>query len=703
MSSAVGPGRSRLRRVQWLLLALAALAIVGGTVAQLSTVAPRQTGTNQVAPREFVVKVPAFAGMCQSPETLYARTQTLRMTLATFGRRTRPLELTVRKDGRTLARGQIDAGWSEGVVDFPITPTPKRTVVGTKICVRSVGKSNLAFGSEFVPEDQGIVSLGRRIGGKVSLVSYDRPQSLLRYMDSVAAHYGHGTARKSGGWMLWVVLGLLVAALAVAGAALLRPRARYVVAATVAVAAAWGLLTPAFHVPDETAHFAYVQGMVETGELPQLLPGRGEGSPKQKAVLLEGLRFYDVIGDTTSKPPFTAAEEAVLRAAEDRPLSRKSFDASTASANPPLYYLAQAPFYAVFRGGSILTELLVMRMVSALLCGLTALFIFLFLRELLPRHPVAAAAGALVCGFQPVFGFIGSGVNADSGLFAACAALFWASAVVLRRGLTVRRGAVLGATLAVGLLIKPLFVGLIPAGLAALALGALRLEAPWIERARRLAVGLAVAVVPVLLYAVIGSAFFDHGFLPDAAAGVAGSAVTVSTVPVGLRGEASYIWQLFLPRLGFMTSFFPDSPIRDTWFNGLVGRFGWVDYGFPRAATDTALTIVWFILGFAAVGLVRGRRAVREHWLLLLVLVLALVGVLGAIGTQQYRAAATGASQFTQPRYLLPLLSLYGAIGAIAVTALGRRAAPLLAVPLVALAFYHDVAAMILTISRYYA
>ena len=58
---------------------------------------------------------------------------------------------------------------------------------------------------------------------------------------------------------------------------------------------------------------------------------------------------------------------------------------------------------------------------------------------------------------------------------------------------------------------------------------------------------------------------------------------------------------------------------------------------------------------------------------------------------------------FEQPRYLLPLLGLYGAVVALAVRAGGRRWAPALAVAFVVLAVGHDIYGQVLTVARYYA
>ena len=103
-----------------------------------------------------------------------------------------------------------------------------------------------------------------------------------------------------------------------------------------------------------------------------------------------------------------------------------------------------------------------MRLLSALIAGLTVAFTFLFLRELLPDSPWAWTVGALAVAFQPLFGFIGGGVTPDNLLFAASAALIWLLARAFRVGLTPRLGAAIGLAALAGVLTKQAMFGLLP-------------------------------------------------------------------------------------------------------------------------------------------------------------------------------------------------------------------------------------------------
>ena len=690
-------------------LGLAAVVLLAGTLAQLLHGAPRQTGSNDLAPQNFAVEAPARVGACQGGETLYAGTRTVRLTVATFGKPTTgPLTVTYSDGDRVLARGRAAPGWSEGEQAIVLEPAPPKHVPGVEVCVRADQPGRLAFGGEQVGPEVAATVRGEPTAGAISLVSWaaGRP-SLLEVAGDVLDRYERGNSSLLGGWTWILMIALTLGGLAAAGAAIAAREhgARLAVVAALALGTTWALLIPPFMVPDETAHVAYVQGMVETGELPADRPGNGPISPRE-ADLLVGLNFFGVIGHATSKPAWTPAEEAAVREAERSRASRATLGAGTASSNPPLYYLALAPAYAATRGLSLLDALLVMRLVSVLLTGLTVLCVFYFLREVLPSTPVAWPIGAVAVALQPLFGYIGAGVNADAALFAASAAAFWAMAVVLRRGLTLRRGMALGAVIAAGLLTKPLFLGLVPAALLALAVGAVRLDASWGRRAALAAATVAVAFTPVVAYSVVGDALSDHPYFPNGVVAGSGAAAGPGEPEglAGLRKEGSYIWQLFLPRLPFMEDHFPGTlPLRSVWFDGFVGYFGWLDYGFAGWVTGLGVWLALGVLVLAGAALVRSRDRLRARWAEIACSVLAVAGVAGAIGVQQYNTTLTGAPALTQARYLLPLLALYAALVALATRGLGRTRAPYLGAAVLAIVGLHVVAALILTVTRYYA
>ena len=234
---------------------------------------------------------------------------------------------------------------------------------------------------------------------------------------------------------------------------------------------------------------------------------------QQERRLLAAVQWKAVIHRPQNEPPATATAHKLFdRLAEDQgnPVGQGGF--TSATNNPPLYYAAEAAVYHVTPSTSLPDRIHAMRLLSALLAGVTVLFVFLFLRELMPATPWAWTVGALAVAFQPMFGFISGGVNSDNLLFAASAGVFWALAASFRRGLTLERGAWIGALAAVGLVGKINMLGLLPG----IAIGLLVLVGRSRGTGRReairgaiLATGIVAAVAVV--YMALNSIAWDRG------------------------------------------------------------------------------------------------------------------------------------------------------------------------------------------------
>jgi 4-amino-4-deoxy-L-arabinose transferase-like glycosyltransferase len=477
------------------------------------------------------------------------------------------------------------------------------------------------------------------------------------------------------------------------------PRAGWIcVAVALLNGFAWSLITPPFHVPDEISHVAYVQYLAETGDAPRHVAGDYMSEEERRT--LESLRFFAVVGQAANRPIWTAGEQRGLDAVEAARLDRVSDgSSSTAVNNPPLFYALQTVPYELASGGSLLDRLFAMRMLSVLLSALTVLCVFLFLRELFPRSPWAWATGALAVAFQPLFGFVATGVNNDSGLFLASAFLFWMLARTLRQGLTRRRGLAIGLAVGLGLVTKLTFVALVPAaGLALLAL-ALR-SAPGRRREAVAAVGVAAAAaaVPLVVYLGLNELWDRQVF----GALVGTEAVQFDGRAGSLREELSYIWQLYLPRLPFQADMFAGEAFRTVWLNGLIGRFGWLDYGFEPWVYDLGFGIAAAVAALAVVGALRALSALRAHWIEVAVYGLAVAGLMVVIGHPGYASRIGAPYPFEQARYLLPLLPLYAGVLVLAARAAGSRWAPTVGALLVVIAATHSVFAQLITIARYY-
>jgi 4-amino-4-deoxy-L-arabinose transferase-like glycosyltransferase len=303
---------------------------------------------------------------------------------------------------------------------------------------------------------------------------------------------------------------------------------------------------------------------------------------------------------------------------------------------------------------------------------------------------------------QPLLGFIGGGVNNDAGLFAASAAVFWLVARALRRGLDRSTAIGIGAAFGLGLITKATIVGLAPGLVLCGALLVLR-AGPERRRTvlRRIALAAGVAALPVVAYVLVNSLAWDRGLWGGAGAAAAGGG-TGAGHPAQLREFVSYLWQFYLPRLPFMTDLQAGIPLYNVWFEGFIGRFGWLDTSWPRAVYEGAAVLFAAILALAAAGVWRVRESVRGRLGTVVVLGGMAAGFLLFVAWAGYRGRLDSGQIFEQARYLLPLGALYAALVALAARGAGRFGRPVGAV-LVTLACGHAAFAVGLVVSRFYA
>jgi 4-amino-4-deoxy-L-arabinose transferase-like glycosyltransferase len=413
---------------------------------------------------------------------------------------------------------------------------------------------------------------------------------------------------------------------------------------------------------------------------------------------LHDLHYGRIRQRPQNRSSFSQAEQERIQRELAAPLSRTDGGASgVAASEPPLYYALEAIPYGLGSGGTLLDRLELMRLLSALMAGLTALFAFLFVREALPGVRWAWTVGGLAVALVPLFGVMSGAVNPDAMLYAVAAALFYSLARAFRRGLTLRSACAIGIVIAVGLLTKLNFVGLLPGAVLGLVLLARR-AAPAHGRAAYswLALALAIGASPGVLYVLV-NVVSDHAGL-----GLVSSAISL-TLHRASTGEIAYIWEFYLPRLPGMPHYFPGYfTTREIWFNGYVGLYGWYDTAFPAWVYDAALLPAASIVLLCARALVADRAALRGRLGELLAYGAVGAGVMVLVGADSYLQFPRTAAEYGAVRYLLPMLPLLGAVVALAARGAGRRWGPAAGALLVVLFLAHDLFSQLQVIARYY-
>ena len=154
-----------------------------------------------------------------------------------------------------------------------------------------------------------------------------------------------------------------------------------IVAIYLVLASQYAIRVPDWQAPDEPAHYNYIQQIAEDGRIPVLEQGDWQ----------------------------QAYQEQLVASGFDPALTDQLDTVEYEDHQPPLYYLLQAPVYAVTDG-----DLLAMRLWAALLGAGVILAAWGVLRALLPDWPVAALAGAAFLAFLPQHVSILASVSNDA-------------------------------------------------------------------------------------------------------------------------------------------------------------------------------------------------------------------------------------------------------------------------------------------------
>jgi hypothetical protein len=478
------------------------------------------------------------------------------------------------------------------------------------------------------------------------------------------------------------------------------PRAAWICALIALLnATAWSIITPPFQGKDEIDNYSYTEYLSAAGKLPEKAHLSGEEPYSRKLTqVMEGLHYFQVRYTPFEHSLTTNSEQRTLSEDVKNAASLEGFgEAGRVATEPPGYYALETIPYAL-GGANILTRLQLMRLLSALMAAMTALLMFYFLREILPGTPWAATVGALCIALQPLFVSTSAIVSPDAMLITACTAVFLCLALAFAREFSTRLAIAMGVVIAAGFASKVNFIGValgVYVGLAVLALRGFKARR-W-TGLRSPAIAAAIGIAPSALF------LLRNALTSNPATG--GAVQTGGQLSPGtVLKELSYSWQLFLPHLPGMTSYFKGVfPLRDAWFDRSVGFYGWMDTTFPTWVDNVALVLAVGVAALGARELYVRRGALRARLPELATYAAIVLGVMWMLGYSSYRCdLIEHECSLGEPRYLLPLLPLFGAAIVLAIRGAGRRWAPAVGIAMVVLFLGHDLLSQLQTIARYY-
>lgn len=479
-----------------------------------------------------------------------------------------------------------------------------------------------------------------------------------------------------------------------------RPLALILVVAAVQ-SLAWDLAVPAFQGPDESAHFAYVQHLAETGTLPSATAGVSPNSSEEQSAL-STLNLRPLIGDLGARPAWSAADLRLWHQAE-RALphgSRTDGEGPNAIAkNPPLYYAAMAIPYRMLVWLPLLKRLFLLRLFNALFYLTTVALVWLIAGEIFGRVRWKQTLAAGVVALQPQLAFMSAVINADTLLITLTTAVLFASVRLVTCGPSLGRTLVAGGLTVATMLTHGRGLVTVPVLATALAVGAIRHRIAIGEALRRAAVAATTVAAGFLAYVAFGK---------SGSAGIYGGQVSELNTgkSFNLRQFISSIYQFYFPRLpSLRPRIGPEYGYRQVYINTFYGTFGSLEVELKQAIYD----VLQVLSGVGLVGLytavVARWRRVLASWHVVLVMLSLLVTTVFFLHYVSYRALLGngGSDPLIVGRYLLPMVALFGLAIAFTAGALPRRLGPLLGAVILAGGVLLSLTAIAITTARFYA
>lgn len=379
----------------------------------------------------------------------------------------------------------------------------------------------------------------------------------------------------------------------------------------------WSISTLPWRMPDEPAHFGYIQYLSREKSVP----------------LLQRAYYYPDVIESQNRTNFRGAfGEETTYIDPDSPLW------NSAAGHPPLYYALMLPAYELSQGGAIESQLYFVRIAGALIFMALIAVAYKFAKLLFPKAVYLQVGIPMLLILHPQHAYISSGVMNDSLLTLLFTYFLYQLVLMIKGDLRMRRGAVTGVALGLGMLVKESFLLAFPVGIAVMAVLLI------LRKGQRLTLLKLSALVFTIPVAVCGwyylRAYLELGYIePD------------KTVE---RYGAKSWWQLW-----FATSF------RAQLLASFLGFFSWhtiplnenIFLWFRRISELAAVGVTVSV----AVGYLRRGWRMMEPWA---VAFFAGIWVLFYLAATHFEFTLSGA----QGRYLFPAIFPFWTLALVGLT-----------------------------------
>jgi len=467
---------------------------------------------------------------------------------------------------------------------------------------------------------------------------------------------------------------------------------------------AWNLAVPPFQGPDETEHFAYIQYLAETGNMPNPVSGGATVSSEVETTLKE-LNLAPLVGNLTARPAWTTADLALWRSVDRRlpPGSRANGSGPNHVAqNPPLYYALMAAAYRAVDGMSLLTRVFVLRLLNGMCFLATIALTWLLAGELFGRVRWKQTLAAGVVAVQPQLAFMSSVINPDNLLVTLTTGFLLAAVRLVKHGPSLSRVLTTSGLSAAAIITHGRGLVTVPVLCAALALSYVRHRPALTDMFVRTAAALATVVVPFAVYLAFGRSTGSSG----SSSLYGGQVSQLNTGSFRVGQFLSQIYQFYFPRILSMPAMIgPPYGYRQVFIETFYGTFGSLEVRFAPQIYDT---LQWLsglgLAAFLTACIVRW-RTLKRAWPTVVVMLSLLFTTMFFLHYVSYRAliADAGSDPLIVGRYLLPMISLFAAAITFTVGSLPQRIGAPIGALILATEILLALAGIGMTAARFYA